>query len=106
MISFRFGYVDLESEDELEKALSLNGKKIGDAELKVERAKSKFDGSSPDTPKDKKADAKQSSGGGKDDATLFVKNLSEDTDEESLKKFFPGSVEIRMPRKPDDTHKG
>jgi hypothetical protein len=32
--------------------------------------------------------------------------LSEDTDEESLKKFFPGSVEIRMPRKPDDTHKG
>ncbi|XP_063445969.1 nucleolin-like isoform X1 [Mytilus trossulus] len=98
----KFAYIDLENNDDLEKALKLHGKKIGDSELVVEKAKSKIEKEKDNasTP------AKQSTGGGKDDSTLFVKNLADDTTEDSLKEFFPESVEIRLPRKPDDSHRG
>lgn len=98
----KFAYIDLENTEDLEKALKLHGKKIGDSELVVEKAKSKIEKEKDNasTP------ARQSTGGGKDDSTLFVKNLSDDTNEESLKEFFPESVEIRLPRKPDESHRG
>ncbi|CAG2198385.1 NCL [Mytilus edulis] len=98
----KFAYIDLENNDDLEKALKLHGKKIGDSELVVEKAKSKIEKEKDNasTP------ARQSTGGGKDDSTLFVKNLADDTTEDSLKEFFPESVEIRMPRKPDEGHRG
>ncbi|VDI38075.1 nucleolin [Mytilus galloprovincialis] len=98
----KFAYIDLENNDDLEKALKLHGKKIGDSELVVEKAKSKIEKEKDNasTP------ARQSTGRGKDDSTLFVKNLADDTTEDSLKEFFPESVEIRMPRKPDEGHRG
>ncbi|XP_052071382.1 nucleolin-like isoform X1 [Mytilus californianus] len=98
----KFAYIDLENSEDLEKAVKLNGKTIGDSVLVVEKAKSRIEkeNSNASTP------ARQSTGGGKDDSTLFVKNLSDDTTEESLKEFFPESVEIRLPRKPDDSHRG
>lgn len=82
--------------------MKLHGKKIGDSELVVEKAKSKIEKEKDNasTP------ARQSTGRGKDDSTLFVKNLADDTTEDSLKEFFPESVEIRMPRKPDEGHRG
>ena len=94
----------MENPEDLEKALKVNGKKIGDNELTVEKAKSKFDEKSPKPQKDKPQTPGKT--GGKDDATLFVKNLAEDTTEDSLKEFFPESVEIRLPRKPDESHRG
>ena len=81
--------------------MALNGKEIGDTTLIVEKAKER-DG---DEKSGKSPGGKQNFAD-KDAKTLFVKNLAEDTTEDSLKKFFPDSVEIRMPRKPDDSHKG
>ncbi len=49
-----------------------------------------------------------STGGDRDAKTLFVKNLSYDTDKDSLGGFFSDAVDIRMPLKEDGSgyHRG
>lgn len=42
----------------------------------------------------------------KDEMTLFVKNFGDSATEDSLQEYFAGSLEVRMPKKPNGTPKG
>uniref|UniRef100_A0A9J8DK99 Nucleolin n=1 Tax=Cyprinus carpio carpio TaxID=630221 RepID=A0A9J8DK99_CYPCA len=79
----KFGYVDFASEEELQKALGLNGKKLMGQPVKLDKAKSKEN--SQDSKKER------------DSRTLFVKNLPYSVTQEELKEIFDQAVDIRIP---------
>ncbi|XP_038599181.1 nucleolin isoform X2 [Tachyglossus aculeatus] len=87
-ISRKFGYVDFESADDLEKALELNGSKVFGNEIKLEKAKAK------ETRKDRDA------------RTLFVKNLPYKVTQEEMKEVFEDAVEVRLVTGKDGMSKG
>ncbi|KAJ8318182.1 hypothetical protein KUTeg_003273 [Tegillarca granosa] len=104
-----FAYVDLANPGDLNKATSLNGESIDDNELKIEKAKPRPE----QTPQKEKQENKfqdkrdkRKSFESQDEKTLFVKNLPESATEDSIKGFFPDAEEVRLPRKPDNSHKG
>ncbi|XP_041751644.1 nucleolin-like [Coregonus clupeaformis] len=82
-ITKKFAYVDFYTEEDLTKALELNGEKILDQKMRLGKAKVK-----DPTVDDKKA---------KDARTLFVKNIPFAATKEDLKKIFDTAVEIRFP---------
>ncbi|XP_072294123.1 nucleolin isoform X2 [Eucyclogobius newberryi] len=82
--SKKFGYVDFESEEDLQKALELNGKKLMGQELKIDRARSK--------------ETSQEGRKERDSRTLFVKNLSFNVTIDELKEVFEDSVDVRLPQ--------
>uniref|UniRef100_A0A8C9RBV8 Nucleolin n=1 Tax=Scleropages formosus TaxID=113540 RepID=A0A8C9RBV8_SCLFO len=82
-MSKKFGYVDFASEEDLQKALELNGKKFMGQELKLDKARSK------ETSLEGKKE--------RDARTLFVKNLSFSATQDDLKEVFPEAVDIRIP---------
>ncbi|XP_075386203.1 nucleolin [Tenrec ecaudatus] len=83
----KFGYVDFESADDLEKALELTGLKVFGNEIKLERPKGK------DHKKDRDA------------RTLLAKNLPYRVTQDELKEVFEDAVEIRLVSK-DGKSKG
>uniref|UniRef100_A0A452G644 Nucleolin n=1 Tax=Capra hircus TaxID=9925 RepID=A0A452G644_CAPHI len=86
-VSRRFGYVDFESAEDLEKALELTGLKVFGNEIKLEKPKGK------DSKKDRDA------------RTLSAKNLPYKVIQDELKEVFEDAVEIRLVSK-DGKSKG
>ncbi|XP_061054400.1 nucleolin-like [Eubalaena glacialis] len=86
-VSRKFGYVDFESAEYLEKALELTGLKVFGNEIKLEKPKGK------DSKKDRDA------------RTLLAKNLPYKVTQEELKEVFEDAVEIRLVSK-DGKSKG
>ncbi|XFF97711.1 hypothetical protein AB1E19_001336 [Capra hircus] len=86
-VSRRFGYVDFESAEDLEKALELTGLKVFGNEIKLEKPKGK------DSKKDRDA------------RTLLAKNLPYKVTQDELKEVFEDAVEIRLVSK-DGKSKG
>ncbi|XP_053453919.1 nucleolin-like [Nycticebus coucang] len=83
----KFGYVDFESAEDLEKALELTGLKVFGNEIKLEKPKGK------DSKKDRDA------------RTLLAKNLPYKVTQDELKEVFEDAMEIRIVSK-DGKSKG
>ncbi|XP_035488971.2 nucleolin isoform X4 [Scophthalmus maximus] len=86
--SKKHAFVDLASEMDLTKGLTLNGQTILDKPMKIAKAKVK----SADTvkaPQDKKAV--------KDARCLFLKNLPYDATKEDILKIFNNAIDVRFP---------
>ncbi|XP_008402014.1 nucleolin-like, partial [Poecilia reticulata] len=83
-MSKRFGYVDFANEDDLNKALELNGKKFMGQEVKLDKARSK-----ENSQEGKKE---------RDARTLFVKNLPYSATIDDLKEVFESAVDVRLPQ--------
>ncbi|XP_059801188.1 nucleolin isoform X2 [Hypanus sabinus] len=77
--SRRFGYVDFETEEQLEKALKFNGNKVLGQVVKLDKARSK------ESHQDR------------DNRTLFVKNLPFKITQDDLKEIFEDAIDIRIP---------
>ncbi|XP_049577187.1 nucleolin isoform X2 [Syngnathus scovelli] len=90
--SKKFGYVEFSSEEDMEKALELNGKKVMGHEIKIDRAKTK--GASQDSKKER------------DSRTLFVKNLPFAITADELKEVFEDAVDVRVPLGQNGTGRG
>ncbi|XP_014640876.1 PREDICTED: nucleolin isoform X4 [Ceratotherium simum simum] len=86
-VSRKFGYVDFESAEDLEKALELTGLKVFGNEIKLEKPKGK------DSKKDRDA------------RTLLAKNLPYKVTQDELKEVFEDALEIRLVSK-DGKSKG
>ncbi|XP_061831991.1 nucleolin isoform X1 [Nerophis lumbriciformis] len=90
--SRKFGYVDLESEEEVQKAMELNGKKFMGQEIKLDRARSK----------DNAASGKKE----REARTLFVKNLPFSVTVEELREVFEDAVDVRIPPGQNGSNRG
>ncbi|KAM6963244.1 nucleolin [Aplochiton taeniatus] len=88
----KFGYVDFSTEEDLLKAIELNGKKLMGQEIKLDRARSKE--SSQEGKKERDA------------RTLFVKNLPFSATADELREVFADAVEIRVPPGQNGTNRG
>ncbi|NWY66153.1 NUCL protein, partial [Erithacus rubecula] len=91
-VSKRFGYVDLSSAEDLDKALQMNGKKFMGLEIKVEKAKSK------ETMKENKKE--------REARTLFLKNLPYRLTEDEIREVFENALEVRIVMNKDGNSKG
>ncbi|XP_067851345.1 nucleolin [Heptranchias perlo] len=85
--SRKFGYVDFETEEQLEKALEFNGNKVLGHAVKLDKARSK----------ESNADSKRE----RDCRTLFVKNLPFKITQDGLKDIFEDAIDIRIPASRD-----
>ncbi|KAM6921304.1 nucleolin [Xenentodon cancila] len=90
--SKKFGYVDFASEDDMSKALELNGKKIMGQEVRLDKARSKE--SSQEGKKERDA------------RTLFVKNLPFSATVDDLKELFEDAVDVRLPQGQNGSNRG
>ncbi|XP_029684174.1 nucleolin isoform X2 [Takifugu rubripes] len=90
--SRKFGYVDFSSEEDMQKAMELNGKKVMGMELKLDMPRSK-----ETTQEDKKE---------RDTRTLFVKNLPYSATADDLKEVFEDAVDIRVPQGQNGSNRG
>ncbi|XP_049445034.1 nucleolin [Epinephelus fuscoguttatus] len=90
--SKRFGYVDFASEEDMQKALELNGKKVMGQELKLDKARSK--------------DSSQEGKKERDARTLFVKNLPFSATADDLKEIFEDAVDVRVPLGQNGSNRG
>ncbi|XP_069009510.1 LOW QUALITY PROTEIN: nucleolin [Embiotoca jacksoni] len=90
--SKKFGYVDFASEEDLQKALELNGKKVMGQEVKLDRARSK--------------EGAQEGKKERDARTLFVKNLPFSATAEDLKEVFEDAVDVRLPQGQNGSNRG
>ncbi|XP_062306063.1 nucleolin isoform X2 [Osmerus eperlanus] len=90
--SRKFGYVDFATEEDLQKAIELSGKKFMGQELKLDRARSKE--SSQEGKKERDA------------RTLFVKNLPFSATADDLKEVFENAVDIRLPPGQNGSNRG
>ncbi|KAM4738599.1 nucleolin [Anableps anableps] len=91
-MSKRFGYVDFASEEDLNRALELNGKKVMGQEVKLDKARSKE--SSQEGKKERDA------------RTLFVKNLPYSATTDDLKELFESAVDVRLPQGQSGSNRG
>ncbi|MBN3321432.1 NUCL protein, partial [Atractosteus spatula] len=90
--SKKFGYVDFATEEDLQKALELNGKKLLGLELRVDKARSKQNA--------------QQDRDERDSRTLFAKNLPFSITQEELREVFQQAVDIRLLTAKDGSSKG
>ncbi|XP_070687973.1 nucleolin [Pempheris klunzingeri] len=90
--SKKFGYVDFASEEDMQKALELNGKKVMGQELKLDKARSK--------------DSSQEGKKERDARTLFVKNLPFSATADDLKEVFEDAVDVRLPQGQNGSNRG
>ncbi|KAM8875480.1 nucleolin [Spinachia spinachia] len=90
--SKKFGYVEFSSEEDMQAALELNGKKLMGQELKLDRARSK----------DSSQDGKKE----RDARTLFVKNLPFSATIDDLKEVFENAVDVRLPPGQNGSNRG
>lgn len=92
LLTRKFGYVDFASEEDLQKAMELNGKKFMGQELKLDRARSKE--SLQDCKKER------------DLRTLFVKNLAFSVTVDDLKEVFKDAIDVRIPPGQNNSNRG
>ncbi|XP_039985188.1 nucleolin isoform X3 [Xiphias gladius] len=90
--SKKFGYVDFASEEDMQKALELNGKKVMGQELKLDKARSK--------------DSSQEGKKERDARTLFVKNLPFSATADDLREVFEDAVDVRLPPGQNGSNRG
>ncbi|XP_061594467.1 nucleolin [Cololabis saira] len=90
--SKKFGYVEFASEDDMNQALELSGKKIMGQEVRLDKARSK------ETAQEGKKE--------RDARTLFVKNLPFSTTVEDLKELFEDAVDVRLPQGQNGSNRG
>ncbi|XP_047231174.1 nucleolin isoform X1 [Girardinichthys multiradiatus] len=90
--SKKFGYVDFATEEDLNKALELNGKKVMGQEVKLDKARSK-----ENSQEGKKE---------RDARTLFVKNLPYSATTDDLKELFESAVDVRLPQGQSGSNRG
>uniref|UniRef100_A0A3B4TR16 Nucleolin n=1 Tax=Seriola dumerili TaxID=41447 RepID=A0A3B4TR16_SERDU len=90
--SKKFGYVDFSTEEDMQKALELNGKKFMGQELKLDRARSK--------------DSSQEGKKERDARTLFVKNLPFSATADDLREVFEDAVDVRLPPGQNGSNRG
>ncbi|XP_034557793.1 nucleolin [Notolabrus celidotus] len=90
--SKKFGYVDFATEEDMNKAMELNGKKIMGMEVKLDRARSK--------------DSSQEGKKERDARTLFVKNLPFSATPDDLKEVFEDAVDVRLPQGQNGSNRG
>ncbi|XP_023258462.1 nucleolin [Seriola lalandi dorsalis] len=90
--SKKFGYVDFSTEEDMQKALELNGKKFMGQELKLDRARSK--------------DSSQEGKKERDSRTLFVKNLPFSATPDDLREVFEDAVDVRLPPGQNGSNRG
>ncbi|KAM7409567.1 hypothetical protein PAMA_001178 [Pampus argenteus] len=90
--SKKFGYVDFASEEDMQKAMELNGKKVMGQELKLDRARSK--------------DSSQEGKKERDARTLFVKNLPFSATIDDLREVFEDAVDVRLPPGQNGSNRG
>ncbi|KAK5604999.1 hypothetical protein CRENBAI_003589 [Crenichthys baileyi] len=90
--SKKFGYVDFATEEDLNKALALNGKKVMGQEVKLDKARSK-----ENSQEGKKE---------RDARTLFVKNLPYSATTDDLKELFESAVDVRLPQGQSGSNRG
>ncbi|KAI1882620.1 hypothetical protein AGOR_G00236760 [Albula goreensis] len=81
--SRKFAYVDFATEEDLQKALVLNGQEVLGQGLRLDKAKVK------ESPEERKKR--------KDACTLFVKNIPSSATMDTLKEVFNQAVKIRIP---------
>nr|XP_061791092.1 nucleolin [Nerophis lumbriciformis] len=90
--SKKFGYVEFSCEEDMQKAMELNGKKVMGQEIKLDKARSKE--SSQEGKKER------------DSRTLFVKNLPFSTTVDDLKEVFEDAVDVRVPPGQNGANRG
>ncbi|KAM7387965.1 hypothetical protein PAMP_024169 [Pampus punctatissimus] len=90
--SKKFGYVDFASEEDMQKAMELNGKKVMGQEVKLDRARSK--------------DSSQEGKKERDARTLFVKNLPFSATIDDLREVFEDAVDVRLPPGQNGSNRG
>nr|XP_057928751.1 nucleolin isoform X2 [Doryrhamphus excisus] len=90
--SRKFGYVEFESEEDMQKALELNGKKFMGQEIKLDKARNKENAQE----ERKERDAR----------TLFVKNIPFSVKADDLRELFEDAVDIRMPQGQNNMSRG
>uniref|UniRef100_A0A8C7ZYR2 Nucleolin n=1 Tax=Oryzias sinensis TaxID=183150 RepID=A0A8C7ZYR2_9TELE len=90
--SKKFGYVDFASEEDMNKAMELNGKKFMGQELKLDKARQK----------DNSQEGKKE----RDARTLFVKNLPFSATVDDLKELFEDAVDVRLPQGQNGSNRG
>ncbi|GCC23192.1 nucleolin [Chiloscyllium punctatum] len=79
----KYGYVDFETKEQLEKALKFNGNKVLGLAVKLDKARSKESNTSAKRERDCR--------------TLFVKNLPFKITQDDLKEIFDNAIDIRIP---------
>ncbi|ESO87120.1 hypothetical protein LOTGIDRAFT_229278 [Lottia gigantea] len=87
----RFGHIDLEDSDDLDKAMQLHGSEIDGCEIRIDKAEKNNSGGGE----------RRSFGAPAKNKTLTARNLSYDTTEDSLKDAFEGAISARIPTFPD-----
>ncbi|KAM4548198.1 nucleolin [Odontesthes bonariensis] len=90
--SKKFGYVDFASEEDMNKAMELSGKKVLGQEIKLDKARSKEN--SQEGKKEREA------------RTLFVKNLPFSATVDDLKELFEDAVDVRLPQGQNGSNRG
>ncbi|XP_019730935.1 nucleolin isoform X1 [Hippocampus comes] len=90
--SKKFGYVEFSCEEDMQKALELNGKKLMGQEIKLDKARSKEN--SQDCKKER------------DSRTIFVKNLPFSATVDDLKEVFEDAVDVRLPVGQNGSNRG
>ncbi|KAJ8393171.1 hypothetical protein AAFF_G00068540 [Aldrovandia affinis] len=90
--SKKFGYVDFATEDQLQTALELHGKKVLGQNVRLDKAKHKA------TPQEAQKE--------RDARTLFVKNVPFSATKEDLKQVFAQAIQIRVPTGNTGSNKG
>ncbi|KAF3825243.1 hypothetical protein GH733_005877 [Mirounga leonina] len=100
-VSRKFGYVDFESAEDLEKALELTGLQVSGNEIKLEKPKGK----------DKKGQSHDSRGGKNsrwsgESKTLVLSSLSYNATEETLQEVFEKATFIKVPQNQNGKFKG
>lgn len=95
----KHAFVDMASEMDLTKALSLNGETLLDKPMKIFRAKVKTD----DEPKVKTPEDRRKA---KDERSLFVKNIPYSATREDLLKVFSKATRVRFLGGTDSPSKG
>ncbi|XP_061634201.1 nucleolin [Phyllopteryx taeniolatus] len=90
--SKKFGYVEFSCEEDMQKALELNGKKVMGQEIKLDKARSK-----ENSQEGKKE---------RDSRTLFVKNLPFAATVDDLKEVFEDAVDVRLPVGQNGSNRG
>ncbi|XP_051930505.1 nucleolin isoform X2 [Hippocampus zosterae] len=90
--SRKFGYVEFSCEEDMQKALELNGKKLMGQEIKLDKARTKEN--SQDCKKER------------DSRTIFVKNLPFSATVDDLKEVFEDAVDVRLPVGQNGSNRG
>uniref|UniRef100_A0A3P8WAE9 Nucleolin n=1 Tax=Cynoglossus semilaevis TaxID=244447 RepID=A0A3P8WAE9_CYNSE len=90
--SKKFGYVEFSTDEDMQKALELNGKKVMGQELKLDRARNK------ETSQEGKKE--------RDSRTLFVKNLPFSATVDDLREVFESAVDVRLPPGQNGSNRG